>query len=85
DRHLMMPSPPIDHRYDTRHSRWLTAGRAQARTRSLDPQPVAPPIVARNVTPARSPRRAHPALAVNRSQQPLRSHILLPDPATKSP
>jgi hypothetical protein len=27
----MMPSPPIDDRYDTRHSRWLAAGRAQAR------------------------------------------------------
>ena len=81
----MMPLPPSNARCHTRDSRWLTAGRAQARTRPLDPQPVAPPIVARNVTPARSPRRAHPALVVNRSQQPLRSHILLPDPATKSP
>jgi hypothetical protein len=85
DRHLVMPSPPIDRRYDTRHSRWLAAGRAQARTRPLDSQPVAPPIVAHNVPSARLPRRAHPGFAVNRSQQPLPTHILLPDPATKSP
>ena len=81
----MMPSLPIDDRYDTRHSRWLAAGSAQARIRPLDSQPVAPPIVARNVPPAHSPRRAHPGFAANRSQQPLRSQILLPDPAAKSP
>ena len=81
----MMPSPPIDHRYDTRHSRWLAAGRAQARIRPRDSQPVAPQIVSRNATPAHSRRRAHPGFAANRSQQPPRSQILLPDPATKSP
>ena len=82
---MMLPSLPIDDRYDTRHSRWLVAGRAQARIRPLDSQPVAPPIASRNVPPAQSPQRAHSAFAANRSQQPLRSQILLPDPAAKSP
>jgi hypothetical protein len=81
----MMPSPPIDDHYDTCHSRWLAAGRAQARIPPVDSQPVAPPSVSRNVQPARPPRRAHACFATNRSQQPLRSNLINPKPAAKSP
>jgi hypothetical protein len=36
----MTPPPPIEHRYDTCDSRWLAAGRDQARIRPFDSQPV---------------------------------------------
>ena len=35
-RHLMMPSPPINHSYDTCNSRWLSASSAQVRVDPLD-------------------------------------------------
>jgi hypothetical protein len=81
----MMPSPPIDDRYDTCHSCRLAAASAQARIPPLDAQPVAPPIVSRNGQPARSLRRAHPGFAANRSRQPLRSNLIKPNPVAKSP
>ena len=81
----MMPSPPIDDRYDTCHSRWLSAGSAQARAGLPDCPTVAPLIWSCNVQPARSPRRAHPCFAANRSQQPLRSNLIKPNPVAKSP
>ena len=81
----MMPSPPINDRYDTRHSRWLAAGSDQARIGPPDWPAVAPPIPSRNVPIARSPPRAHPRLAANRSPQPLRSNLINPKPAAKSP
>jgi len=80
----MMPSP-IDHHSDTCHSCRLAAGSAQAHIGPLDLQPVAPPIVSCNVQPARSPRRAHPGFAANRSRQPLRSNLIKPNPVAKSP
>ena len=58
DRHLMMPSPPIHDRHDTRHSRWLAAGRNQARIRPLHWPVSAPQIPSYNVRTARSPRCA---------------------------
>src|SRR6266566_5298207 len=68
----MIPSAPINDRYDTCRSRWLAASRGQARIRLRDSQPAALPIVSRNLQPARSPRRAHPGSTAKRSQQPLR-------------
>jgi hypothetical protein len=81
----MMPSLPIDDRYDTRDSHWLAAGRAQARIRPLNSQPIAPPSLSRAVPVARSPRQPRQLLQTKRSQRLRRSHILLPDPAANSP
>jgi hypothetical protein len=81
----MMLASLIDDRSDTCHSCWLAAGSAQARIGPLDSQPVAPPIFSRTVQPARSPLRAHPSFAANRSRQSLRSNLLKPDPVAKSP
>ena len=80
----MIPSAPINDRYDTCHSRWLAAGRAQARIRLRDSQPAALPIVSRKLQPARSPRRAHPGFTPTRSQQP-RPNPIKPNPVAKSP
>ena len=81
----MMPSLPIDDRYDTHDSRWLAAGRAQARIRPLNPQPVASPNLSRTVPAARSPLQPRQFLQTQRSQRLRRSHILRPDPAANSP
>ena len=80
----MMPSPSINDRYRTSHSRRLATGFAQARIRRLNSQPVAPAIVWHE--------RRHP-----RSQQPVQycfeakpsaaamACLLSPNPAAKSP
>jgi hypothetical protein len=81
----MMPSPPIDHHHSARQSCRLPAGSAHARGWPPDCAAIAPPIPAHNPPPARSPLQPRPCLQANRSQQPLRSLILLPDLATKSP
>jgi len=50
DRHLMMPSPPIRHRIDTRHSgRSQLAAPPLASALQLGPQPT-PPIWVRNAS-----------------------------------
>ena len=85
DRYIMTLSPPNDDRPDTHYSCRLATGSAQARIGSLDSPAVPPPILSPNVQPARSPQRAHPCLAVNRSPQPLRSNLLKPDHVAKSP
>ena len=82
----MMPSPPIDDRYDTRHSRWLAAGRAQARIRPLDLQPQSRrKSCLRTVRPLVHPDPTTPvpsgqAIAATASIQ-----HRAPDPALKSP
>jgi hypothetical protein len=80
----MSPAPPIDHRYDTRDSHWLAAGRDQARIRPFDSQPMS----SSNFTPiaraARSPLQPRSCFQPKRPQQPMQN-ILLHDPATKSP
>ena len=58
----MMPSPPLDHRYNTCHSRWRAAGRAHVRIRLLDLHSATPPIGSHDLQQARSPRPAHPCL-----------------------
>jgi hypothetical protein len=69
----MRPSPPIDDRSDERHSGRLSAGSAHARIGVLDAQN------------ARSYRRTRLRVAETRSSQPLRSSLLKPEPAAKSP
>ena len=81
----MRPSPPIDHRYDTRDSRWLATGHAQARIRPIDSLPAPPQNLSPTVRTARSPLQPRQCLQPKRPQQPMRSNILLPDPAPKSP
>jgi hypothetical protein len=75
DRHLMMPSPPIDDSYHPCRLRWLAAGRGQTRIRPLDWPVSAPQIPSCNVPTARSPRCAHPGFvkptAAAASVQPL--------------
>ena len=85
DRHLMMRSPPIEHRYDTCHSRWRAAGRAHVRIRLLDLHPVTPPIVSHNLQQARSPRPAHPCYTANRAQPPPPPNLAKPYPVAQSP
>jgi hypothetical protein len=84
-RHLMMPSPPIHDRHDTRYSCWRSAGRNQARIRPLDWPVVAPQIPSFNVRTARSPRCPHPWFEANRPRQPLLSNLFKPSAAAKSP
>ncbi len=63
DRHLMMLSPPIDNRSDTRHSCWLSAGSAQARVRPLRLRRQSHRQSCRaTVRSARSPLHPHPCL-----------------------
>ena len=85
DRHLMMPLPPSNARCHTRDSRWLAAGRDQARVPPIDPQPVSSSNLPRIARAARSPLQPRRRLQPKRPQQPMRSNILLPDPPTKSP
>ena len=57
DRHIMRPSLPIDHRYDTRNSCWLAARHAQARICTIDSQPVSPPNLSSTVHKTERPVR----------------------------
>ena len=51
DRHLMMPSPPIDDRTDARHSGRLSPGSTPARIALPDSPAIARPILSRNARP----------------------------------
>jgi hypothetical protein len=81
----MRPSPPIDDRSDERHSGRLSAGSAHARIGALDSSAVARPILSRDAQIARSYRPTRLRVAETRSSQPLRSSLLKPEPAAKSP
>ena len=85
DRHLMMPSLPIDDRHPARQSCRLSTGSSHACRWPPDCPAIAPTISAHNPSSARSPLQPRPCLQAKSSHQPLRSHILLPDPAAKSP
>jgi hypothetical protein len=81
-----MISPlPIDHRYDTRDSRWLAARRAQARIGPLRSLSVATPIVSPTIRVAFALPRAHPTAAVSRPWQPPTSANLKQHAPGKSP
>jgi hypothetical protein len=81
----MMSPLPIADRYDARDSRWLAAGRAQARIRPRNSPPIAPTSLCRTVRDARSPLEVPQCLQTKRPQWLRRSPILLPDPAANSP
>ncbi len=81
----MRPSPPINDRSDERNSGRLLADSAHARISVRDSPPIARPILSRHAQIARSHRRTRPCLAENRSPQPLRSSLLEPELAAKSP
>jgi hypothetical protein len=85
DRHLMMPLPPSNVRYHTRDSRWRAAGRDQARVPVIDSQPVSSLNLSRIAHADRPPLPSRPCFQPKQPQQPMRSTILLHDPATKSP
>ena len=81
----MRPSPPINDRSDERHSGRLLADSAHARISVPDSPLIARPILSYHAQIARSHRRTRPCLAENRSPQPLRSSLLEPELAAKSP
>jgi hypothetical protein len=85
NRHLMMPSPPIDHSYDTCHPRWLATGHDQVRIRALDGPVMVPQIPSCNVTTTCSPQCDHPRSAPNQPPQPLLFDLFKPSPSAKSP
>ena len=81
----MMSPLPIAGRYDTRDSRWLAAGRAQARIRPLNSQPIAPTSLCRTIPADRSSFQPRQFFQTKQSQRLPRLHILLPDPVANSP
>ena len=81
----MMPSPPIDHSYNSCHPRRLAAGREQARIRALDWPVMVPQIPSCNVTTTCSPQCDHPRFAPNQPRQPLLLNLFKPSPTAKSP
>ena len=81
----MIPSPQIQHRSDAHHSCWLSASSAHARIGSPDCTDVAPPIRSRNVRNAFSPLHVRPCFDATRPGRPLRSKLLEPHAAVKSP
>lgn len=70
-----------------RHSRfrWLAAGREPSSRRSYRSAARLPPTSVPHRPRAPSSVQPRPCLQAKRSQQPLHSHIVLPDPALKSP
>ena len=81
----MMPSPPIDDRSKTCHSRRLATGSVQPCTDLRDCPAVAKQIRSGNMEPVHSQRYAQPSFLVAPSAQPLRQNLLDPDTAAKSP
>ena len=81
----MMPSPPIHHRIDTRHSRRLSAGSAPACVGPPDRPAVTPQIFWCNLRSACSPRHARPRFDVKQSARPPRFNLPDTHAAAKSP
>jgi hypothetical protein len=81
----MMPSPPIRHRTDTRHSGRLSAASAAARVGPPDWPAIAPQIFSRNQRPARSRSNPHPFIEAKPPRRPLQSNLPATHPAAKSP
>ena len=81
----MTLSQPIDHRSDTRHSRWFVAGNARARHALLDSQSLAPPILPPTAQLPSSPLPPHQSFAANQSPISLRAGLLHSLAAAKSP
>ena len=81
----MMPPPPIHPPSDARHSGWLAASTAPAYCGSINQSAVAPPIPPGNVRCTRSARHPRPSFEAKRLERALRSNLVQPDPAAKSP
>jgi len=74
----MMPSPPINHSYDTCHPRWFATGHDQVRIRALDWPVMVPQIPSCNVndhvlTPMRSSSVCTKPTALAASVPPLQA------------
>ena len=80
DRHLMMPSPPIDDSYHTCHPRWLAAGRDQTRIRPLDWPVSAPQIPSATCRPL-----VHPDALILALQQTDRGNRSCPTSSSPAP
>jgi hypothetical protein len=79
----MMPSAPINDRYDTCHSRWLATSLTQARIRRFNSQPVAPPIVLHERRAARSHQSAQHCFAAKPSAATAVACLLSSNPQAK--
>ena len=85
DRHLMRPSPPIDNRSAPCLSRRLTAGSARARVGPPQSSALSRRILSCSVRPTRLLLHAPSLSRQKRSRRTLRSNLLKPRPAAKSP
>src|ERR1700736_2062508 len=85
DRHLMRPSPSIDNCSDTCRSRRLSAGSARARGGPPQSPALSPRFLSSSVRPTHLPLHAPSLSQAKRSRRPLRSNLLKPHPAAKSP
>ena len=85
DRHLMRPSPPIDNCSAPCHSRRLTAGSARARVGPPQSSALSRRILSCSVRPTRLLLHAPSLSRQKRSRRTLRSNLLKPRPAAKSP
>jgi hypothetical protein len=81
----MMLSSPIHDRSDTRQYCRLSTASADARVESLDWPALAAPIWPRNLRSARLPLHPHPCFEAKTAPPPLRSNLLTPYTAAKSP
>jgi hypothetical protein len=81
----MTLSPPIDHRPDTRYSRWFAAGSDQTRIGPPNWSAVTPSIGASNLRSTHFHRGPTPSITLKRVRRPKRSNPTTPKPAAKSP
>jgi len=80
DRHLMMPSPPMQQPTDARHSGWLSAGTAPAYCSSINRPAVTPPTLFGNARYARSARHPQPSCDARRLGRALWPNLAQPAP-----
>ena len=85
DRHLMRPSPPIGNCSAPCHSRRLSAGSARARVRPPESSALSRRILSCSVRPRRLLLHAPSPSRQKLSPRTLRSNLLKPHPAAKSP
>src|SRR5258708_38462722 len=85
DRHLMRPSPSIDNCSDTYHSRRLSAGSARAPVEPPESSALSPRFLSSSLRPTHLLLHAPSLPQAQRSRRPLRSTLLKPHPAAKSP
>jgi hypothetical protein len=81
----MMPSPPIQHRTETRDSSRLAPGSAPARAHPQDWPAIVPQILSSNLRSARSRQHAPPRSELQRSNRRCRLTFPNTPAAAKSP